>query len=171
MREVFLSTMDAALAADPRLVLVLADISAASVVEAQRRHPERVINVGIREQALVGVAGGLALTGMRPVVHTFPSFLVERPYEQIKLDLTHQGVGAVLVSFGASYDMSYAGRTHQSPADVALLDTVPGWAVHVPGHPDAAAAGIAARGQRCLPPAQCSDQRSAPSRRRVRGYA
>jgi transketolase len=47
-------------------------------------------------------------------------------------------VGAVLVSFGASYDMSYAGRTHQSPADVALLDTVPGWAVHVPGHPDEA---------------------------------
>jgi transketolase len=135
MRETFLSTMDRALTADPRLVLVLADISAASVAGAKRRYPDRVINVGIREQALVGVAGGLALTGMRPVVHTFPSFLVERPYEQIKLDLTHQGVGAVLVSFGGSYDMASAGRTHQSPADVALLDTVPGWAVHVPGHP------------------------------------
>ncbi|TVT13309.1 transketolase [Amycolatopsis acidiphila] len=135
MRETFLSTMDDALAADPRLVLVLADISAASMARAQRRHPDRVLNVGIREQTLIGVTGGLALTGMRPVAHSFPPFLVERPYEQVKLDLTHQGVGAVLVSAGASYDMSYAGRTHQSPADVALLDTVPGWTVYVPGHP------------------------------------
>jgi transketolase len=127
--------MDHALDVDPRLVLVLADISAASVERARQRHPDRVLNVGIREQTLIGVTGGLALTGLRPVAHSFPPFLVERPYEQVKLDLAHQGVGAVLVSYGASYDMSYAGRTHQSPADVALLDTVPGWTVHVPGHP------------------------------------
>jgi transketolase len=135
MRETFLSTMDEVLDADPRSVLVLADISAASMAQARERHPDRVLNVGIREQALIGVTGGLALAGMRPVAHTFPPFLVERPYEQLKLDLTHQGVGAVLVSSGASYDMSYAGRTHQSPSDVALLDTLPGWTVHVPGHP------------------------------------
>lgn len=94
-----------------------------------------MINLGIREQLLVSVAGGLALAGMRPVAHTFASFLVERPFEQIKLDLGHQGAGAVLMSSGASYDMPTAGRTHQSPGDVALLDTLPGWTVHVPGHP------------------------------------
>ncbi|WP_113693322.1 transketolase family protein [Amycolatopsis albispora] len=135
MRDAFASTMDEAMAVDPRLALVLADISVDRVRPVQRRHPNRVINVGIREQLLVGVAGGLALSGMRPVVHTFASFLVERPFEQVKLDLGHQGVGAVLVSSGASYDMSYAGRTHQSPGDVALMDSLPGWTVHVPGHP------------------------------------
>ncbi|GAB3496878.1 transketolase family protein [Amycolatopsis cihanbeyliensis] len=138
MRETFLSTVGAELDADPRLAVVLADISAAQLEDAAVRHPDRVINVGIREQLLIGVTGGLALSGLRPVAHTFPSFLVERPYEQVKLDLTHQGVGAVLVSSGASYDMSTEGRTHQSPADVALLDTVPGWTVHVPGHPEEA---------------------------------
>lgn len=140
MREAFLSTMEQVLEEDPRVALVLADISAASLSGARRRHPDRVLNVGIREQALVGVAGGLALAGLRPVVHTFPSFLVERPYEQVKLDLTNQGVGAVLVSWGGSYDMPTAGRTHQSPGDVALIDTIPGWTVHVPGHPDEAVA-------------------------------
>lgn len=138
MRDMFGRTMTELMDTDPRIVVVLADISADMFRGAAQRHPDRVVNVGIREQLLVSTASGLALTGLRPVVHTFSSFLVERPFEQIKLDLNHQDVGAVLVSYGASYDMSTGGRSHQSPGDVALLDTLPGWTVHVPGHPDEA---------------------------------
>lgn len=136
MREVFAHTVSAALDDDPRVALVLADISTDRFTEAAAHHPDRVINVGIREQTMVGVAGGLALTGLRPVLHSIAPFLVERPFEQLKLDLGHQGAGAVAVSTGASYDYPEAGRTHMSPADVALLDTLPGWAVRIPGHPD-----------------------------------
>lgn len=136
MRQTFVDTVSAALDGDPRLAVVTADISAAAFAPARARHPHRVLNVGIREQAMIGVAGGLALTGMRPVVHSYTPFLVERPFEQIKLDLGHQDVGAVLVSIGGSYDDPAWGRTHQGPGDVALLDTLPGWTVHVPGHPD-----------------------------------
>jgi transketolase len=138
MRERFTSVTAELLDTNPRLAVVLADISADSFAPAARRHPDRVINLGIREQLLISVAGGLSLAGMRPIAHTFASFLVERPFEQIKLDLNHQEAGAVLVSSGASYDYAGGGRTHQSPGDVALLDTLPGWTVHVPGHPDEA---------------------------------
>ncbi|MEH1017599.1 transketolase [Micromonospora sp. CPCC 206060] len=134
MRETFIDTTSTILAEKPRTALVLADISAASFAPAARRHPDRVLNVGIREQLMIGVAGGLALTGLRPIVHSYATFLVDRAYEQIKLDLDHQGVGAVLVSVGASYDGASMGRTHMSPQDVALLDTLDGWTVHVPGH-------------------------------------
>lgn len=85
---------------------------------------------------MVSVGGGLALAGLRPIIHTYAPFLVSRAFEQVKLDLGHQDVRAVLVSVGASYDATRSGRTHQAPEDVALIDTVPGFAVHVPGHPD-----------------------------------
>jgi transketolase len=138
MRERFSAVTSELLTEHPRLAVVLADITADSFEPARRRHPDRVINLGIREQLLISVTGGLALAGLRPIAHTFASFLVERPFEQIKLDLNHQGAGAVLVSAGASYDYGDSGRTHQSPGDVALLGTLPGWTVHIPGHPDEA---------------------------------
>ncbi|MFE9764180.1 transketolase family protein [Streptomyces sp. NPDC005808] len=138
MRDRFAPVVSQLLDADPRVAVVLAEIGADGFEAAGRRHPERVINVGIREQLLVGAAAGLALTGLRPVVHTFASFLVERPFEQVKLDLGHQGAGAVLVSASASFDWPAGGYTHMSPGDVALLDTLDGWTVHVPGHPDEA---------------------------------
>ena len=135
MRTVFADTAIALLDEDPLAAVVLAEISVDMFGKAAARHPDRVLNVGIREQLMVSVGGGLALAGMRPIVHTYAPFLVERAYEQVKLDLGHQGVHAVLVSIGASYDAARAGRTHQAPEDVALLDSVPGFSVVVPGHP------------------------------------
>ncbi|WP_323855701.1 transketolase [Xenorhabdus koppenhoeferi] len=87
---------------------------------------------------MIDMAGGLALAGMRPFAHTFSSFLIERPFEQIKIALNHQDVGAVLVSAGASYDLSVDGRTHQSPADVALLNTLSNWKIIIPGNAEEA---------------------------------
>jgi transketolase len=136
MRTVFASVASSLLDEDPMAAVVLAEISVDLFAKAAARHPDRVLNVGIREQLMVSVGGGLALARLRPIVHTYAPFLVERAFEQVKLDLGHQGARAVLVSIGASYDAARGGRTHQAPEDVALLDTVPGFAVQVPGHPD-----------------------------------
>jgi transketolase len=134
MRQAFADTATALLDADESVAVVLADISEQLFTDAAARHPDRVVNVGIREQLAVNVGAGLALAGMRPIVHTFASFLVERSFEQIKLGFSHQDADGVLVSAGASYDISAGGRTHQAPGDVALIDTLPGWSIHVPGH-------------------------------------
>lgn len=131
MRQRFYRDAQRLLDEDERTAVVLAEIGAGEL-----RPHRRLFNVGIREQLMIGVAAGLALEGFRPIVHSYAPFLVERPFEQVKLGLSHQGVGAVLVSTGASYDSARSGRTHQAPADVALLSALPGWTIQVPGHPD-----------------------------------
>jgi len=132
-RAQFALTVTDLLDEDYSTALVWAEISARFFGEAVRRHPDRVVNVGIREQLLVNVGAGFALTGMRPIVHTFGTFLVERGFEQIKLGFGHQGLGGVLVGGGGSFDASRGGRTHQAPGDVALMDTLPDVVVHAPG--------------------------------------
>jgi transketolase len=129
MRERFYELATEALWENERVAVVLAAIGAAKIAE----HPRR-FDVGIREQLMIGVAAGLALEGYRPIVHSYTPFLVERPYEALKLDLGHNDLGAVLVSYGGSYDASTEGRTHQAPEDVAAVAALPGWTIEVPGH-------------------------------------
>ena len=133
-RTQFATTAAELVETDESVALVYAEISGQFFGDVERRHPARVVNVGIREQLLVNVGAGMALAGMRPIVHTFGSFLVERAFEQIKLGFGHQDVGGVLVGSGGSFDISSAGRTHQVPGDVALLDTLPGISIHAPGN-------------------------------------
>jgi len=131
MRERFYELAREALDEDERVAVVTAQIGTDSIGE----HP-RHFDVGIREQLMIGVAAGLALEGYRAVAHSYAPFLVERPWEFLKLDLGHNDLGAVLVSTGASYDAARSGRTHQAPEDVALVAALPGWTIHVPGHAD-----------------------------------
>jgi transketolase len=131
MRQHFYDLTREALAADERIAVVTAQIGADAIGD----HP-RHFDVGIREQLMIGVAAGLAAEGLRPVAHSYTPFLVERPYEMLKLDLGHNDLGAILVSIGASYDAAHEGRTHQAPEDVALVAALPDWTIHVPGHVD-----------------------------------
>jgi transketolase len=138
MRDRFVRSTVELLESDPNVVLVLAEISVSAFegLDLSAGVRDRIINVGIREQLMVGVAAGLAKEGFFPIVHTYAPFLVERAYEQLKLDFGHQGFIGVFVSVGASYDAASSGRTHQSPADVVLIRALPDWNIMVPGHAD-----------------------------------
>lgn len=133
MRAQMASTLADLFAADPRLVLILADISSGYFGELFEAYPNRCLNVGIMEQTAVSVAAGFALEGFVPVFHTIAPFAVERPFEQWKDDFSYQGLGGNVISIGASYDYGTDGATHHAPADVAVLLTIPRMEVVVPG--------------------------------------
>ena len=64
--------------------------------------------------------------------------MLERPYEQIKIDFAYLGIGGVFVIIGASFDMASRGKTHKTPGDVGLLKLLTEFYIHVPGHVDEA---------------------------------
>lgn len=134
MREAFADTAGDLLETDERVAIVLADISETLFARAMRDHPLRTINVGIAEQAMVGVAAGFAMEGFHPIAHSLSPFMAERPYEQLKLDFGYQGLGGSFVGSGGSYDYAAEGATHHSPADASLMLAIPRMQVLVPGH-------------------------------------
>jgi transketolase len=133
MRKQLVTTVERMLETDSRMVLLLGDIGVFGFRRAFEQFPQRVYNVGILEQATVGMAAGLARAGLIPVVHTIAPFLVERSYEQIKIDFGYQALGGNFVSVGASYDYASLGCTHHCPGDVGILLHIPQMEITVPG--------------------------------------
>jgi len=118
---------------DPRVAVVLAEISLERFAPVFARDPARAVNVGIMEQTMVGVAAGYALEGFHPVIHTITPFVAERGLEQLKLDFGNQELGVLVIGVGGSYDYGSEGTTHHSPGDVQALLTIPATQVLVPG--------------------------------------
>jgi transketolase len=135
VRKQLVRTVESALADDDRVILLLGDIGVFGFRNAFQRFPHRVYNIGILEQATISMAAGLALEGFTPIFHSIAPFTVERAFEQIKVDFGYQQLPGLIISVGASYDYAALGCTHHSPGDVALLRTVPGVQIVVPGSP------------------------------------
>jgi len=135
MRKQFVTTTERLLETDPRLFILLGDIGIFAFRNSLQKYPDRVLNIGILEQATVSVAAGLAKEGFIPLFHSIAPFVVERAFEQIKVDFGYQKQGGNFVSVGASYDYASLGCTHHCPGDVGILATIPGMEIVVPGHP------------------------------------
>ena len=94
---------------DERIIVLVGDIGYRVFDEFREKHPRRFINMGICEQSLIGVSAGMALEGLKPWVYTITPFLIERPFEQVKLDIDQQNVDVKLVGFS---DYPTLGPTH-----------------------------------------------------------
>ncbi len=94
---------------DKKIVLLVGDIGYGIFDDFRKNHPKRFFNLGICEQSIIGVASGMALEGLKPWVYTITPFLIERPFEQIKLDIDQQKANVKLVGFA---DYPNLGPTH-----------------------------------------------------------
>ena len=89
--------------------------------EAMKRHPSQVINFGIMEQTMIGFSAGIAKGNYYPIIYSITPFLIDRAYEQIKIDLIYNKNNALILSAGASFDYSTLGPTHHCPHDISNL--------------------------------------------------
>ena len=109
MRKEFGKTITELAKKDKDIYLVVGDIGFGTFDEFKELFPKRFINMGICEQSMVGVVSGMALEGLKPYVYTITPFLIERAFEQVKLDIDEQNVNVKLVGYA---DYPEQGPTH-----------------------------------------------------------
>jgi transketolase len=94
--------------------------------------PDRYLNVGIAEQNLIGVAAGLAESGMRPYVYTISNFLIHRCFEQIRNDVVLHDLPVTLIGTSTGYDNGPLGPTHHMLDDWGVISNLPGIEIYAP---------------------------------------
>ncbi|SNT54236.1 transketolase [Asanoa hainanensis] len=135
-RVAFAEELLALARADERIVAVCNDsVGSSNLVAFAKEFPDRLINVGIAEQDMVGVGAGLALSGYVPFVCGAAPFLTGRALEQIKADVAYSQSPVVLC--GMSPGMAYGelGPTHHSIEDLSWLRAIAGLGIVVPADP------------------------------------
>jgi transketolase len=135
-RDAFARTLEAIALQEPRACIVANDsIGSSKIGDFAKRFPERLINVGIAEQNMVGVAAGLANAGQIPFVCAASCFITGRALEQIKADVAYSDANVKLC--GMSPGMAYGelGPTHHSIEDFAWLRVIANLIVIAPADP------------------------------------
>ncbi len=117
-----------AAASEPALVALDADLFLdTGLIPLRERFPERFVECGIAEQDMVSQAGGLALAGMLPAVHSFGCFLTPRANEQI-FNNASEGTKVIYTGSLVGLVPGGPGHSHQAVRDIALMGCVPGMA-------------------------------------------
>ncbi|MEM1445077.1 MAG: transketolase C-terminal domain-containing protein, partial [Planctomycetota bacterium] len=98
--------------------------------------PDRFYNVGVAEQNMIGLASGLAMSGLRPVCYTIANFTTYRVIEQIRVDLCYHHQPVIVAGVGGGLSYATLGSTHHSCEDIGMLRSLPGMDVLTPGDPN-----------------------------------
>lgn len=133
IRDQFAETLLKVGEEDPDLIVLVGDISHFKLQPFAKACPGRFYNIGICEPTMVSMAAGLSKVGLVPVAHTIAPFLLERSWEQIKLDFGYHKLGGNLITVGSAFDYSNLGCTHHCYDDFSLVGNIPGAQLFYPG--------------------------------------
>ncbi len=97
---------------DKRIVLLVCDMGFGVIDQFKREFPDRIFNMGIMEQGTVGIASGMAMTGLVPIVYSIVNFLAYRSLEQIRNDVLLQGLNVKFIATGVNNYFEFLGPSH-----------------------------------------------------------
>ncbi|WP_108398969.1 transketolase family protein [Devosia submarina] len=109
----------------PDVLCLSADLTSSCEVDGFRdRHPDQFLSLGMAEQNMMSFAGGLAMQGFRPFLHTFAVFLYRRPYDQLINSIAYPNRKVRLMGFLPGITTP-GGITHQAIEDIAVMRAIP----------------------------------------------
>jgi transketolase len=144
MRNAFAKQITVLAQQDLRIVLLSGDIGNRLFDDFKAKCPNRFFNCGVAEANMIGVAAGLAMSGLRPVCYTITPFITYRCIEQIRIDLCYHHVPVVIVGTGSGLSYASLGTTHHSCEEVGMLRLLPGLAILAPADEWEVRAGLKA---------------------------
>ncbi|QPH52610.1 transketolase family protein [Pontivivens ytuae] len=133
MRNAFANELTTLGGEDNRVVMLSGDIGNRLFDKFRAKHPDRFFNCGIAEQNMMGVAAGMAMSGLRPIAYTITPFVTTRCLEQIRTDVCYHEAPVTIVAVGAGLAYAGLGPTHHSCEDISFLRSIPNMTVVCPG--------------------------------------
>lgn len=133
MRKIFAQELRQNYLINDKNSVLLGDISVGLFLDDQDELVPNAYNMGILEQSMISFAAGLSTESESVFVHTISPFIIERGYEQIKLDLSYNKNKVILVSANGPFEYNKLGPTHHCSSDVPLLNLLPCFDIYVPG--------------------------------------
>ena len=110
---------------DDRYYLLVCDMGFSVIDKLKKEFPQRIINCGIMEQATVGIAAGLSISGLVPVVYSIVNFLAFRALEQIRNDVVLQKLNVKFIATGVNNYFKFLGTSHCCGSDdIAIMKMI-----------------------------------------------
>lgn len=126
LRQVYTELLIEAAEKDERIVLMDADLMAASkAVPFRDTYPERTVDVGVAEANMISIAAGLAASGKIPFTHTFTPFATRRAFDQVTISVAYSKLPVKMMGSDPGVTAELNGGTHMSFEDVALMRSLP----------------------------------------------
>jgi transketolase len=151
VRRAFAETLAELANADPRIVLLTADLGFRALEPFAEKFPERFFNVGVAEQNMIGIATGLADAGFIPFAYSMATFAVLRPFEFIRNGPIAHQLPVRIVSVGGGFEYGPNGISHYGLEDIALLRSQPGLTIICPSDIEQARSALRLTKDLCKP--------------------
>lgn len=135
MRKMLAETLKEIAESDTNLIFLTGDLGFGVFDEYKEKFPRQYYNVGISEAALVGVGAGLSAKDFYPVVYSIASFMVARPFEQIKVLIGYNKFPMLIIGAGGGISYGMSGATHHACDEIGLISLVPGIEIAAPAGP------------------------------------
>jgi transketolase len=137
MRKSFFDALSDVADKENDLIFMTADLGFGFVENFIKKHPKKFLNVGVSEQAMLGLANGLATGGKKVICYSIASFSLIRPFEFFRNGAIAHDNSVMVVGVGPGFDYSQDGISHYCLEDLAIMQSQPGILIATPFTEDA----------------------------------